>query len=179
MILEEIEKYDVRINGRQAGEIFKLISKLGIKEDLKKLFFGNEELRGLQREFALKDKEMGEKVQEIILNKMTNAEFKKLSKDEKTKFLNENSTGELLNLQREVRELDLKIKDLSSDGGFDLFSTIIERYPSNQDLFYKVLGDIFNMKEETVAEQSFTIIVAMIKKVLSSQDIKGIMQVFQ
>ena len=179
MILEEVQNYNVKINGRQAAGIFKLISKLGIKEDLKKLFFGNEELRGLQREFALKDKEMGEKVQEIILKKMSNAEFKKLSKDDKTIFLNENSTDELIKLQKEARELDLKIKDMGSDGGFDLFSTIIERYPSNQDLFYKVLGDIFNMKEETVAEQSFTIIVAMIKRVISSSDIKGIMQVFQ
>lgn len=179
MILEEVQNYNVKINGRQAGEIFKLISKLGIKEELKRLFFGSEEFKALQREFTLKDKEMGELVQEIILKKMTNAEFKKLSKDDKTRFLNENSTDELIKLQKEVRELDLKIKDMGSDGAFDLFSMIIERYPTNQDLFYKVLGDLFNMKEETVAEQPFTIIVAMIKKVMACPDIKGIMQVFQ
>lgn len=179
MNIEEVKNYDLRINGKQAGEIFNLINKIGIKEELKKIFFGDENLRKLKLSYDLKNKEFGEAVEKIILNHMDTKEFRALSKDEKTRFLNNNATEELLNLQRDVRKLELEIQSFSGNTGFDLITVIMDRYYSNQELFYEVLGSLYKMTAEGVAEQSFAVIVAMLKRIMASEDIKGIVEVFK
>ncbi|WP_338627504.1 hypothetical protein QJR52_06150 [Clostridium baratii] len=179
MNIEEVKKYDLHINGKQAGEIFNLINKIGIKEELKKMFFGDEKIRQLKISYDLKNKEYGEAIQKLILEHMDSKEFKALKKDEQTRFLNKNATEYLLNLQQEVRKLELEINIFSGDTGFDLISVVMDRYYSNQDLFYKVLGSLYKMTEEGVAEQSFSVIVAMLKKIMTCDDMRGIMEVFK
>ncbi|MDM0552404.1 hypothetical protein QTG94_14540 [Clostridium perfringens] len=179
MNIEEIKNYDLHINGKQAGEIFNLINKIGIKEELKKMFFGDEKLRQLKLNYDLKNKELGEGVEKIILEHMDTKEFKSLNKDDKTRFINENATEELLKLQQEVRKLELEIHSFSGNTSFDLLSVIMDRYYSNQELFYKVLGSLYKMTPEGIAEQSFSVIVAMLKRIMTSDDIKGIVQVFK
>ena len=179
MNIEEINNYDLHINGKQAGEIFNLINKIGIKEELKKMFFGDEKLRQIKLSYDLKNKELGEIVEKIILEHMDTKEFKSLNKDDKTRFINKNATEELLNLQKDVRKLELEINSFSGDTGFDLISVIMDRYYSNQELFYKVLGSLYKMTPEGIAEQSFTVIVAMLKRIITCEDMRGIMEVFK
>lgn len=178
MKIEDIENFDLHINGRQAGEIFNLINKIGIKEELRNMLFGSEKVKELQIKSTLKNKELGEEVEKIILEHMDTKEFKTLKKDDQTRFLNKYATEKILKIQQEERELKLELKNCSSDSSFDLIALIIERYYANQDIFYKTLASLYDITEDEVSEQSFTILVAMIKKITTCDDIKGIMKVF-
>lgn len=177
--IEEINSKEIKVTGKQAGEIFNFIKKLGLKDEFKKMF-SNEEKIDLNVKYKIMNKEYQDEVQKIVNEKIGAEEYKKLKSKEKEKFFVENATNELKEIEKKLIDLETRLGVMNNSDGFEiLYSLLIDRFPANQDLFFEMLGNLYNENADDIANAGVGILMAMIMHLKDSEDIANVISLFR
>lgn len=170
---------EVTLNTQQGLELINVINKLGLKEQLKEIALGTGETGKKQRAYAVKEQQYKQNVLNLIENVMTKEKFDSLKEEEQVKVLENVITEDVQAMKKELDKMASEINITAENEGFDLFYTaVIERLYGNQDVIFNALSSIYNVKTKDLKKQSFVETGLMIKKVITCNDIKNIMNVF-
>ena len=179
MELKKLEKKEVTLNTKQELELVNVINKLGLKEQLKAIMFGNGEIGAAKKAYLVKEEQYRTLVIDLVENKMDYEEYEHLEQEEKNQILNEVLTDDAIKMGNELNKMENELAELNKQEAFDLFYTaIIERLYSNQDVVFKALAEIYEVKPKEIANQELTVTGLMIKKIMECKEIESFMKVF-
>lgn len=179
MELKEVENKEVSINTKQGLELINVIKKLGIKEEIKGVLFGNGLNTELNEQYLKKQQAYRSLIIDLVEKEMPYEDFEALEKEEQNKILNDVINQEAKEAAKELGDLEKKLAKANEEGAFNLFYTaIIDRLYSNQDVIYTALSSIYGIKVKEIEKQELSSTILMIKKIIQSKDIKTVMKLF-
>lgn len=160
-----IENNEVKITTGEGMEVLRIVSKLGLKEDISNAIETYITLNN-RKESKFTD------LRRLIINEVSLEEYNNLSEDEK-KEITEKIFIENKDFKEEFEKVNIECNREIGKIGVDIMYDFITRLPQAEKEVYKCLAKIYGKTSKEIESQQLDETIKQIKKVAQSKTVMG------